>query len=212
MPNLIDQLAEHGLRISGLASPTDTDALPDWVKCIALISPAEPEFWSIFTTSDEWRDGRADPLDRWSRRTIGRIACDHNAKAYFPFGGAPFHPFYSWAIRSGSVIASPVTLLADGTSGLFVSFRGAIALRTQPDVKITPPPCAACDLKPCLTACPSGALNAAGYDVNRCQTYLETADGQSCLTNGCAVRCACPVGTENRPAAQSAYSMAQFKR
>ncbi|OUD09898.1 hypothetical protein BVC71_05880 [Marivivens niveibacter] len=205
-------MAEHGLRISGLVSPTENDAVPDWVKCIALISPAEPEFWPIFTASDEWRDGGADPLDRWSRRTIGRIACDHKAKAYFPFGGPPFHPFYSWAIRSGSVIASPVTLLVDGTSGLFISYRGAIALRTRPDIELPPPPCSDCMSKPCLTSCPCEALNAEGYDVERCQEYLDTRDGQTCLLNGCAVRRACPIGSDHRPAAQSAYSMAQFKR
>ena len=28
---------------------------------------------------------------------IGRLACAIGAKALFPFGGPPWHPFYAWA-------------------------------------------------------------------------------------------------------------------
>jgi hypothetical protein len=47
----------------------------------------------------EFRDGRPDPIDRWSRRVIGHMACDLGAKALFPFGGPPWHPFIAWAKR-----------------------------------------------------------------------------------------------------------------
>ena len=72
---------------------------------------------------------RPDPVDRWSRRVIGRLACDLGAKALFPFGGPPYHPFYQWALRTGRAWESPVRLLVHDTQGLMVSFRGALALR-----------------------------------------------------------------------------------
>ena len=212
MTNLIGDLEGHGLRISGITPPSADDNLPDWATAIALISPKEPQFWSHFCGSPEWRDGRSDPVDRWSKRVLGEVAAAYDGVAYFPFGGAPFHPFYSWAIRSGAFCASPVAFLADGTAGLFTSFRGAIALRDAPKVVLAPPPCATCLAKPCVTACPASALVPAGYDVAACHGYLAGTEGADCLNNGCAVRRSCPIGSSQRPPAQSAYFMSEFHK
>lgn len=212
MKDLSGRLAEHGLRISGVALPVPADGLPDWVAAITLVSPLEPAFWSIYSTSAEATDGLADPVDRWSRRIIGRLACDFDAKAYFPFGGPPHRPFYSWAIRSGSACSSPVSLLADGVAGLFVSYRGALALRHVPEVDLPAAPCSTCETKPCLSACPANALGSSGYDVPVCHSFLDTADGKDCLASGCMTRRACPIGKANRPTAMSAYFMSQFHK
>ena len=201
MTNLIGDLEGYGLRVSGIVLPSADDNLPDWATAIALISPTEPQFWSHFCESTEWRDGKSDPVDRWSKRVLDEIAATYDGVAYFPFGGPPFYPFYSWAIRSGAFSASPVAFLADGTAGLFSSFRGAIALRMAPDVKLPPPPCATCLTKPCVTACPASALVPAGYDVAACHGYLSGAEGAGCLNNGCAVRRSCPIGSSERPTA-----------
>ena len=212
MTNLISELERHGLRISGIVAPSADDNLPDWATAIALISPREPEFWSYFCASPEWRDGQSDPVDRWSKRVLDHIASKYDGSAYFPFGGAPFYPFYSWAIRSGAFCASPIAFLADGTAGLFTSFRGAIALRNAPEVELAPPPCSSCEGKPCISACPASALTVEGYDVAACHGYLSGKDGADCLSRGCRVRRACPVGTPNRPPEQSAYFMSEFHK
>lgn len=173
-----------------------------------------PGFWQHLTQQPEWRDGRPDPLDRWSRRVIGRIACDLRAKALFPFGGPPWRPFYRWALRSGHAWESPVRFLVHDRAGLWTSYRGALALRQQLDL---PPastaPCATCATQPCLTACPAGALTAAGYDLPRCHDWLDQPQGCDCLTRGCLVRRACPLSQNyGRLDAQSAYHMSQFHR
>ena len=55
-------------------------------------------------------------------------------------------------------------------------------------------------------------LTPAGYDVPVCRAFLATEPGQINLTQGCAVRRACPVSQSfARLPAQSAYHMAQFK-
>ena len=212
MTNLISELEGQGLRISGIVAPSADDNLPDWATAIALISPREPEFWSHFCGSPEWHDGQNDPVDRWSKRVLDEIAAQNDGVAYFPFGGAPFYPFYSWAIRSGAFCASPIAFLADGTAGLFTSFRGAIALRDAPEVELAPPPCSSCEAKPCVAACPASALTVEGYDVAACHGYLSGKDGADCLNRGCRVRRACPVGTPNRPPEQSAYFMSEFHK
>src|SRR3989338_1976491 len=60
---------------------------------------------------------------------LGGMACDLGAKALFPFGGPPYHPFYQWALRTGRVWDSPVRLLVQAEQGLMVSFRGVLALK-----------------------------------------------------------------------------------
>ena len=135
------------------------------------------------------------------------------ATALFPFGGPPYLPFFSWAERTGRIHASPIRLLVHDTAGLFVSFRGALALPTHIDLPQPPDtPCATCTAQPCRTACPVSALNGESYDVDVCKTYLETPEGSACMSQGCAARRACPVSQGfPRVAAQSAYHMTAFK-
>lgn len=211
LAEIAGRAAAERLEVLGGFSAEGDPALPAGTRTLLLLGPAEG-FWAHLTGSPEW-DGGPDPVDRWSRRVIGRMACDLGAKALFPFGGPPYHPFYQWALRSGRTWDSPVRLLVHETQGLFVSFRGALALKAAVDL----PPVAAksCDTcaAPCLTACPAGALTGAGYDVPRCHDFLDSEAGQDCMTNGCAVRRACPVSQAYaRVPEQSAYHMRQFHR
>ena len=207
-------LADHALILLGGFQAVPEDALPDGTRTLLLVGPRQPGFWPHLTAQPEWRDGTPDPVDRWSRRVIGRIACDLGAKALFPFGGPPHRPFYTWALRSGRVWSSPVRLLVHDEAGLMLSFRGALALKERVDLPPPPPlPCDSCAGQPCRTACPAGALTDAGYDLPACHAWLDTAPGQDCMTAGCAVRRACPVSARHaRMQEQSAYHMRQFHR
>lgn len=212
LPALEARLAEERLEVLGGFSVRDgEEGFPAGTRTLLLLGPKEPGFWAHLQAQPEW--GGADPVDRWSRRVIGRIACDLGAKALFPFGGPPYHPFYRWALRTGRVWDSPVRLLVHSGQGLMVSFRGALALKEAVEVP-TPAvkPCEGC-AAPCLTACPAGALTGAGYDVPACHAWLDRAEGAECLSGGCLVRRACPVSQSYaRLAEQSAYHMRQFHR
>jgi epoxyqueuosine reductase len=213
LPALKARLAEEQLEVLGGFAVLEGEAgFPAGTRTLLMLGPKEPGFWAHLQAQPEW-DGGPDPVDRWSRRVIGRIACDLGAKALFPFGGPPYHPFYQWALRTERVWDSPVRLLVHSSQGLMVSFRGALALKEVNDV---PPPVARpCDgcAAPCLTACPVGALSAEGYDVSACHAFLDLAEGAGCLSGGCLVRRACPVSQSYaRLPAQSAYHMGQFHR
>lgn len=192
----------------------DEAALPKGTRTLLLLGPMEPGFWPHLTAQPEWQDGTPDPVDRWSRRVIGRMACDLGAKALFPFGGPPWHPFHQWALRTGRAWDSPVRLLVHDVMGLFASYRGALALKDRIALPAPPPrPCDSCAAKPCLTACPPRALTGAGYDLPTCHAFLDAPEGKDCLGNGCAVRRACPVSQAYaRMPEQSAYHMGQFHR
>ena len=207
--DLTKALSAHHLEIlGGFACENDAD-LPRGTRMLVLIGPQEPGFWPHLQAQPEW--GGPDPVDRWSRRVIGGVACTLGAKALFPFGGPPFRPFYQWALRSGRVWSSPVRLLVHAEQGLMVSFRGALALKQAIDLPpATPCPCDTCD-QPCLTACPAAALTGTGYDLPACHSFLDRPEGAVCVDGGCLVRRTCPVSqTYARMPEQSAYHMRQF--
>ncbi|MHC0054283.1 ferredoxin [Actibacterium sp. D379-3] len=202
------------LDIFGAFHPGPDDGAPKGCGTLVLLGPLEPGFWPHVRAAPEFHDGAGDPLDRWSARVIGALAADLNAVAVFPFGGPPFQPFIRWAQCSGRAWASPVSLLVHDVAGLFASYRGALALNDVLDLPALPPcPCDTCVDRPCAHACPVGALGAGGYDLAACHGFLDSAPGQDCLQNGCAVRRACPVSeTYGRMPAQSAFHMAAFHR
>jgi len=202
--------AAHHLTVLGGFGCKDDPSLPAGTRTLLLLGPT-PQFWPHLQSQPEWSG--PDPVDRWSRRVIGKMACDLRAKALFPFGGPPWQPFYTWALRSGRVWDSPVRLLVHADQGLMVSFRGALALKEAVDLPEPPPkPCDTC-ARPCLTACPVAALTAEGYDTAACHAFLDTPAGADCMDGGCAVRRACPVSIGYaRMRVQSAYHMRQFHR
>jgi len=189
----------------------DADELPGCASLV-LLGPDEPGFWDHVTATPEFADGAPDPLDRWSRRVIGALAGELGARALFPFGGPPWHPFIGWARRSGRAWPSPVGLLVHDTAGLMLSYRGALAL---PERIALPPegvrPCDSCADQPCRNACPVAALGPDGYDVPACKADLDRP-GNDCMARGCAVRRACPVSRlHGRAEAQSAFHMGYFR-
>ena len=201
LPGLQQQADALGLWLSGAFHEGDST--------VVLISPG-PDFWPRFTAAPEYNDGAPEPMDRWSARVIGTWAARLGATALFPFGDTPA-PFMAMAQASGRAWSSPVHLLVHDAAGLMISYRGALRLSGRLALPApTPRPCDSC-AKPCLDACPIGALGGKGYDVPACQTYLRRPEGATCLSQGCAVRRACPLSqTHGRKAEQSAFHMRAF--
>ena len=151
-------------------------------------------------------------MDRWSTRVLTGLAEDLKGTPLFPFG-EPVRPFITWALRAGAFV-SPVSLLVHPNAGLFVSYRGAIHLPQRLDLPDPADhPCDTCAGQPCLTACPASALTDKGYDLPACHAFLDTDQGTACMTQGCAVRRACPLSANYpRLAAQSAFHMKAFHK
>ncbi len=136
----------------------------------------------------------------------------NNCAPLYPFGGEPYKPFYSWALRSGTVWSSPVHLAVHKDRGLFVSFRGALAVQENQKSEDTfESPCAKCPA-PCLTACPVDAFTETGYDVFKCKSHISDLDSSNCKSLGCKTRRSCPVGADFREFEQSAFHMENFLR
>jgi len=208
---LLARLAAVQLTALGTLPPAPAFC-PPAAQSLVLIGPCGGSgWWNALTQSPEWNDRKPDPVDRWSKRILGAIALDMNGAALFPSDGPPYPPFLRWALDTGRMWQSPVGMLVHAEAGLWVSFRGALAL---PFAVALPPatrPCDDCAAQPCLSACPVGALGPGGYDVPRCHGFLDTPAGQDCMSAGCGARRACPRGESHaRLAEQSAYHMRQF--
>ncbi len=210
---LAAQAEARHLRVLGGFHANQSDDLPDGYETILMIGPGEPGFWPEFTASPEYSDGEPDPVDRWSKRVLGGWAEQIGATAIYPSDGPPYAPFIAWAKATGRTHNSPAGILVQDQAGLMVSFRGALAIVGRIALPPAPPsPCESCIDRPCLTACPVGALaEGQDYDAPRCKAHLDTPEGQDCMTRGCAVRRACPVSQSyGRQEAQSAFHMRSF--
>ena len=180
-----------------------------------LVGNAGRAMWPVFSVSNEVRDGADDPLNRWTERICGKVAISLGAEVRYPFGEDVW-PFQQWAKDATGVHSSPLGLLIHPTHGLWTALRGALVF--DQDFEVPRPeekesPCLSCDDKPCLSSCPVYAFTFDGYDSDLCRTYVRSAEGEECRTNGCQARRACPVGTAHEYSAeQQAFHMSIFAR
>lgn len=152
--------------------------------------------WQVFAESEEYRDGHADPLDRWSERIIDPVAAKLGAKAIYPFGRTVW-PFQRFAKEATGMRSSPLGILIHPENGLWQAFRGAIVFSSLPRPARNPQPghpCDSCADKPCLSACPVDAFSIDGFAVSDCRSHLSGGKAPDCMTIGCRARAACPIG------------------
>ncbi|MXN64979.1 hypothetical protein GR183_08675 [Stappia sp. GBMRC 2046] len=197
-------LARAGFLGLGGFHPQPEDGVPDAAsvspaRTLLVIGSAGPALFQLFEKSPEAADGLSDPLDRYTARVLRKVSEDFGFRVVFPFDGPPWHPFQQWAMKAGGFSPSPMGVLAHETYGPWAGFRAAFL---SPEVFGTfelngkPGPCETCEDKPCLSACPAGALSVeTGYDVPRCRDHLAKKPEADCFS-GCLARRACPYGRE----------------
>jgi hypothetical protein len=219
---LVEQLSGFGLVALGEFLPDEGDRLPEIApgnpaRRVVLAGNASPEFWPVFVSSPENRDGRPDPLDRWSRRVGTACAEDLGGRVVFPFDGPPYPPFLGWAARTGRVHVSPISMAIHADFGLWHAYRFALLLPEPATRNLIPEntlsPCYDCPDQPCLSACPVEAFDAGRYDVNACVDHVRSPVGRACRSAGCVARRACPFQRERvYEPIQASFHMSAFLR
>lgn len=218
-----DALRAHGLALRGAFHPDPADAVPPLAEgaaagTIVLAGQAGPETWAAFARE---RRAEPDPLDAWSARALRSVAERFGAALVLPQDGPPFAPFQRWAQQAEAVHPSPLGILIHPEHGLWHAYRGALVFAARlalPARDPRPAPCASCDTRPCLSACPVAAFAAgpepgavARYDAARCAAHVASPAGAACRDGGCLARRACPIGRARAyPPAQQAFHMAAF--
>jgi hypothetical protein len=197
--------AEFGLLIRGGFAPSAEDVVPPVREgkpslSVLLFGNAGSSIWQAFSQSDEYQDGREDPLNRWSMRIGNALAKEWGGLALFPFEGPPYLPFIRWAKKSENLQSSQLGMLMHPVYGLWHAYRFAVALPFAIGIdrsrQAAAHACDSCTGKPCLQSCPVNAFDGERYDVKACYTYLANNPGSKCRQLGCRARVACPQGTE----------------
>ena len=189
---------------------------------LILFGNVGSSLWSSFSQSDEYRDGEANPLDRWSYRVGEMMASEFSGRAFYPFGGPPHRPFISWAKKAEGVQSSRLGMLIHAQYGLWHAYRFALGIDKSSAQEIDwaqvtqasqMSPCERCVDQPCLSACPVGAFSISGYDVDACYAAIDGIDELHCMGNGCGARRVCPYGRDHHYLPEHAeFHMVQFLR
>lgn len=211
---LAARLGRSGLNLVGATSVAAYDAR---VAVRHRIAPHAPEargaivvgngggaLWEAFQAyrhAHPEHAARPDPLDRFTREVVTAAVEDlSGARCLFPFDATPVPiAFQALAEAAGLGCPSLVGVLVHPVYGPWIALRAAV-LVPEPVAAPRPAdgfdPCPTCVLRPCITACPAGAVGPEGWDVPRCAGHRLAAD-DTCAT-GCHARIDCVYGRAHR--------------
>ena len=187
-----------------------------------LIGNVGKDMWHVFSKSNEFADGKLDPMNRWTKRILDEIASELGARVVYPFD-EPYWPFQRLAQKAAVSRSSPLGILIHPHYGLWHAFRGlfifddAHELSSQinqliPSSEDLIHPCETCSDKPCLTACPVGAFTGERLEVKTCFTHLDSGNDPDCMQSGCQARLACPIAKDHQYVdAQMKFHMKSYR-
>lgn len=197
-----DALAAAGLSVRGGVRFDEAGPVVNGrtLKCLVLVGHIGSSHWPHFHQFRLTYEG-PDPLDAWSKHVVEPVATAFSGVALYPFE-KPWWPFQQWISRSEGLKPSPLGILIHPKFGLWHGYRAALGFDVpirMPAPASLPHPCDSCVGRPCIAACPAGALATGRFEIGPCRDYLagETDTG-GCMALGCASRNACPVGKDFR--------------
>lgn len=216
MPHpVLSAIAREGFVVLGWFEPAASDAVPPAVdgtatRQVVLIGNAGPAMFQRFARE---RDPARDLMDDWCRAVIGPLAERLGGRAVYPFDKPPL-AFLTWARKAHAGFPSPLGMNIHPVYGLWHAFRAALLFPVAFDLprpSAGQSPCASCEAKPCLSACPVSAFDGRRYDVATCVGHVRSAPSGPCMIQGCLARHACPVGARYRyEPAQAQFHMRAF--
>jgi hypothetical protein len=202
--SLQSDLEATGLVLLGGFSPNADQVLPELTggarpKTIAMVGSVGPAMWDHLKAAPEF-ESDPHPVNAWSKRVLLELAKTHGAELVFPFDGPPYWPFQQWVMALPGTSQSPLGVVVHAKFGPWYALRGALLLDKQLEIAAPvegPGPCPGCAEKPCLDACPSGALTRAhSFHAGVCRDYVRENANKDCAERGCLVRHACPFGRD----------------
>ncbi|MGH7340383.1 MAG: hypothetical protein ACREKH_07825 [Candidatus Rokuibacteriota bacterium] len=210
-------MAPFGLNLIGVASVAAYDGQVgsarglarhlDGAESVIVIGNGGGAFWGAyrrFCAARPRYEQRPDPLDDFTREVVD-AACAPLARqtpmhVLYPFGFAQDPVSFSrLAALAGLGRESLVGVLVHPVYGPWIALRAAVLVRARLDAGRPADgfdPCPSCSERPCIAACPGGAVEATGWNVPRCGAHRGRPD------DPCAARCharvACVLGPEHR--------------
>ncbi|MFZ5601431.1 MAG: hypothetical protein ACOY7J_03175 [Pseudomonadota bacterium] len=203
-------LSRSGLNMQAVFN---TAALPpDLQQKLAALEPEASHYRQLLLIGHGggtfWQRSRGfvartgHPLDEFAVDTVQRFLADAAPGARYRvlYPGASLIPLQTLGQLAGWHHPSPMMVGINDYWGTWYAYRVALVADTDfaPSVRVnSASPCTTCVEKPCLAACPAGALRARdGLHLERCLDH-RTAPASSC-GGTCLARVACPVAPQHR--------------
>lgn len=184
---------------------------PD-ARGVLVVGNGGPDFWHAFREAGDV--GGDDPLDRFTRASVD-AALDGVAVVgrRFPFErDAP--DFQVLAELAGLGRRSLVGVLVHPEYGPWIALRAAVLLADAPAAPRPADgfdPCPGCVERPCIAACPAGAVGPDGWDVPGCVAHRLAAEAN--CAPACTARLECVYGRAHRyPPDALAFHQASARR
>jgi hypothetical protein len=173
-----------------------------------LVGDGGPTFFarSGGGTADAPTPLSADPLDDFTRARVAASVAEALRPWGLPFrilhpfvgdrrGKDPVLPFQRLGQAAGLPEPGPLGLQIHPIFGPWWAYRACVlvpvALATEPPLA---PSCATCS-RPCVAACPAGAVVDGGFQFDRCVARRRV---DAACQESCAARLRCPVGLAQR--------------
>ncbi len=210
----------HGLNLAAAVPLERYDAavkpaaraarIDSWARSIVVLGNGGGALWAALKAHAARHPGwwqRENPLDDFTRAVVERdVAAPARAAGIrcvvvYPFmNDGPTLDFVALARAAGIGGPSILGVAVHPRFGPWIAFRAALLV----DVSLDEPgeaagfdPCPGCAARPCLRACPAGAVSfPSGWDVPRCLTYRVEQE-PDCAAR-CHARVACVLGPEHR--------------
>ncbi len=209
-------VAPFGLNLVGVASVASYDAQVgperrlarrlEGTESVIVVGSGGGAFWGAYRracAADPTRAERSDPLDDFTREVVesacAPLADPQTMRILFPFDFEDVVSFTRLAVLAGLGRPSLVGVLVHPVYGPWIALRAAILVRGRPEAPRPAEgfdPCPTCRERSCITACPAGAVEPAGWNLPRCGGHRARPD------DPCAARCharvACVLGPQHR--------------
>ncbi len=166
-------------------------------RYLLLVSDGGSSLWRNMMQQRGSEPQERDPVDTFTRRCLQSLL-GNDAAIIYP--GNHFIPLQGLGSLAGWHHTSPLGLGIHPEFGLWYAYRAVIlsneALTPLTDAPGGESPCADCDDRPCIAACPASAALESGFNVRACSSFR--LPGDSPCESTCLARQACPVDAEHR--------------
>jgi epoxyqueuosine reductase len=203
-------LSDAGLN---LLAVLDCAALPEPITALMLTSGVPLSAYrqlvllghggqQLWAALQKWGMKTADPVDHYTRAITRQFLHDYlgNPPDCWLYPQTDYLvPLQQLGALAGWSYPSPLGQGIHPEFGVWFAYRAAflttaeLPLRLEPE---RPSPCASCTAKPCITACPVGAVQPDRFAIDGCARYRLRAD--SPCADRCLARLACPFFPEHR--------------
>lgn len=203
-------LAQGGLNLAAVLDPAalpdsarqlmnDSNVPLDEYRRLVLLGHGGQRLWKALQAQGM---ETADPVDHYSAALTRRFIRDYldDAPTHWLYPDTPYLiPLQQLGEWANWAHPSPLGLGISPVYGVWFAYRAAFLIDADLPLlrhSLAPSPCDSCLDKPCVTACPAGAVRMASFDVMGCARHRLRPE--SSCADRCLARMACPYFPEHR--------------